>query len=252
MPPIAHDAKRVDRLFRQVAEALRQGNFQNDVSQGISKSEVSDTLGRYRIWTGNIGVFQQSEPKSSLSFRIRDAPKIRGQITELLDDIAESLDDAYQIVSNARENRTAPHLSSTESLDVQQNQEEQRGRDGSDSEEELSEIREIFDSVGDTVKNFLRLSIIIRNSTNRDRYSRAASAAMTSPYNEQFDIDHVRHKFPELEKSNKVWLIQRLGRSITQRRHYLRCCGEHHAKIKSQSVPVLLSRREDRRMRMAG
>ncbi|KAF8865522.1 hypothetical protein BDZ45DRAFT_415253 [Acephala macrosclerotiorum] len=150
------------------------------------------------------------------------------------------------IVSNARENRTAPHLSSTESLDVQQNQEEQRGRDGSDSEEELSEIREIFDSVGDTVKNFLRLSIIIRNSTNRDRYSRAASAAMTSPYNEQFDIDHVRHKFPELEKSNKVWLIQRLGRSITQRRHYLRCCGEHHAKIVRVPSPMVTPQEKKR------
>ncbi|CZR61999.1 uncharacterized protein PAC_11896 [Phialocephala subalpina] len=184
---------------------------------GISESEVSDTLGRYRIWAGNIGAFQHSELKISLSFRICDAPKIAARIAELLGDIAESLDDAYQIVSNTRENRTAPLSSEAEG--------------DSDSEEEMSEIREIFDSIDDAVKNLFRLSIIIRNSTNRDRYSRAASSAMTSPFNEQFDINHVRHKFPALEKSNKLWLIQRLGRSITQRRHYLRYCREHHAKI---------------------
>lgn len=100
----------------------------------------------------------------------------------------------------------------------------------------MSEIREIFESIKDAVKNLLRLSIIVRNSTRRDRYSRAASAAMASPFDEHYDIDHVRHKFPDLAESNREWLIQRLGSSITQRRHYLRYCREHHAKISKNAT----------------
>lgn len=95
MPPpdIAFEAKRVDSLFQQLTEAIHQSDLHNETSHGISKSEASDTFGRYRIWAGNIGAFQHIESKSSLAYRIRDAPKIAAQIADLLDDVAESLDD---------------------------------------------------------------------------------------------------------------------------------------------------------------
>jgi hypothetical protein len=254
MPVIAQEAKTVDSLFQQLTEGLRQSGIHHGSSHGISESEVSDAFGRYRIWAGNIGAFQPIETKSSLAYRIRDAPKIEAQITELLNDVAESLDDgkessfiykkflivtfiACQIVSNVRENRTATLGSKTESLDpAYQDENTQQDKTGSDSEEETSEVREILDSISDAVKNLLRLSIIVRNNTHRDRYSRAASAAMESPFDEHFDIDHVRHKFPELEKSNREWLVHRLGKSITQRRQYLRYCREHHAKISKDVI----------------
>jgi hypothetical protein len=51
------------------------------------------TVGRFKIWAGNIGAFQPFDLKSSLDFRLRDTPKISTQILEILDDLAESLED---------------------------------------------------------------------------------------------------------------------------------------------------------------
>ncbi|KAH6719114.1 hypothetical protein BKA61DRAFT_473803, partial [Leptodontidium sp. MPI-SDFR-AT-0119] len=126
---------------------------------GLSATEVVDTLGRFRIWAANIGALQDIHTKSSLAYRLRDAPKIARQITELLDELAESLEDGV-----------------------------------------------------------------------RDRYAKAAAAAITNPFNDQFDICHVEHKFPTLRKRNDRWLIDRLGRAVTQRRQYLKYCREHHDK----------------------
>jgi hypothetical protein len=82
-----------------------------------------------------------------------------------------------------------------------------------------------------------RYSIIIRNNTNRDRYAKAAAFAINSPFNDEYDIQHVRHKFPALQSKNHEWLIERLGKAITQRRQYLRYCLSHHEKM--CQVPVL-------------
>lgn len=100
----------------------------------------------------------------------------------------------------------------------------------SEEEEELSEIREIFGSIQDAINNLFRYSIIIRNNTNRDRYAKAAAAAISSPFSNEFDIQHVRHKFPALQSKDHEWLIERLGKAITQRRQYLRYCRSHHDK----------------------
>lgn len=111
-------------------------------------------------------------------------------------------------------------------------EETQDGIDGEQSEagEELSEIREIFESIQDAINNLFRYSIIIRNNTNRDRYARAAAAAIGSPFSDEFDIQHVRHKFPALQSKKREWLIERLGKATTQRRQYLRYCRSHHDK----------------------
>ncbi|EKD15764.1 hypothetical protein MBM_05775 [Drepanopeziza brunnea f. sp. 'multigermtubi' MB_m1] len=84
--------------------------------------------------------------------------------------------------------------------------------------DELFEIREIFESVQDAIKNLFRFSIIIRNNTNRDRYAKAAASATANPFNEQFDVHHRKNR----------WLIERRGKAITQRRQYLKYCREYH------------------------
>jgi hypothetical protein len=103
--------------------------------------------------------------------------------------------------------------------------------------EELSEIREIFESITDAINNLFRLSMIIRNNTGRDRYAKAAAAAQNVPFDDRPDISHVEHKFPALKSKGKEWLIARLGKAITQRRQYLRYCREHHDKISRSAHP---------------
>lgn len=72
---------------------------------GLSATEVVDTLGRFRIWAANIGALQDIHTKSSLAYRLRDAPKIARQITELLDELAESLEDGMYDFSVAIDER---------------------------------------------------------------------------------------------------------------------------------------------------
>jgi hypothetical protein len=98
----------------------------------------------------------------------------------------------------------------------------------SDDVEELSEIREIFESIQDVINSLFRYSIIIRNNTNRDRYAKPAAAAIGLPFNDEFGVRHVIHKFPVLQFKKGGWLIERLGKAITQRRQYLRYCRAHH------------------------
>ncbi|KAL2067320.1 hypothetical protein VTL71DRAFT_1744 [Oculimacula yallundae] len=201
---------------------------------GLTELEAVDVLDRFRIWAANIGALQDVNMKSSLEHRVRDAPKIAKQITELLDELAESLEDVHLIASHARENRTgALHESktslSTENLDLGKDAELNGSED-----EELSEIREIYASIEDAIGNLFRFSIIIRNNTNRDRYAKASAAAITNPFNDQFDICHVEQKFPALGKSNDRWLIDRLGKAVTQRRQYLKYSRDHRDKIASE------------------
>ncbi|KAH7330210.1 hypothetical protein BKA65DRAFT_554201 [Rhexocercosporidium sp. MPI-PUGE-AT-0058] len=181
---------------------------------GLSATEAIDALGRFRIWAANI-----------------DAPKIAKQITELLDELAESLDDVHLITSHGRENRTgALHEAELDDSERALGPIADIENDTSD-EEELSEIREIFASIDDAINNLFRFSVIIRNNINRDRYAKAAASSIASPFNDQFDICHVEHKFPALGKRNDRWLVERLGKAVTQRRQYLKYCRDHHEKI---------------------
>ena len=133
-------------------------------------------------------------------------------------------------MSRARENRTgALHEAEIDPSTLLLEPNEDTENEKSD-EEELSEVREIFASTEDAISNLFRFSIIIRNNTNRDRYAKAAAAAIASPFDNQFDICHVEHKFPALAGRDQRWLVERLGKAITQRRQYLKYCREHHDK----------------------
>jgi hypothetical protein len=52
-----------------------------------------DELDRFRIWAGNIGALQHVKVRSSLDYRLRDAPKLGDQISRLLVDLNTALAD---------------------------------------------------------------------------------------------------------------------------------------------------------------
>jgi hypothetical protein len=74
------------------------------------------------------------------------------------------------------------------------------------------------------------MSIIIRNASPRDRFARAQSSRQ-APFDESFDIKHVAQKYPFLDMEDKMWLKERLGKAITQRRQYFRYAREHRDKL---------------------
>jgi len=65
---------------------------------------------------------------------------------------------------------------------------------------------------------------------------------VSAPFSDEFDIHHVWHKFPTLKTKKYGWLVERLGKAITQRRQYLHYCRTHHDKTwqdaGSKPVPI--------------
>lgn len=188
---------------------------------------VIDQLGRFKIWAGNIGAFQELPLPSSLDYRLREAPKVADQIRELLEDLIETLQDILAILSGDQPNRIgfaaedeAEHLiSKIEGSDA--------ASLSSDQSEPESELEELLKSSSDTVTSLFKISVLIRSATTRDRYDKAA-AAHQEPFDAHFDINHVGHKFPRVHRTD--WLERRLGKAITQRRQYLRYCRQHREK----------------------
>jgi hypothetical protein len=90
----------------------------------------------------------------------------------------------------------------------------------------VSEVRELFLALSGSVTRLFKLSMVIRNPTPRDRYERLASIEPLSSF---LDVQHVREKFPEVEK--RWWLAERLGKANTQRRDYFRYRRKHKERL---------------------
>ena len=94
--------------------------------------------------------------------------------------------------------------------------------------EELSEARELFETAQIAISGLFRLSVAIRKATTRDRYV-LADRKRGEPFDDNYDIGHVGHKFPKLRSTD--WLETRLGRAITRRREFMRYSRKHTGKL---------------------
>jgi hypothetical protein len=101
----------------------------------------------------------------------------------------------------------------------------------------VSEIKELFQSIGDTISGLFKISVLIRGATPRDRYAKAVNSNK-QPFNEFFDISHVGHKHAKVNQESQEWLKVRLGKAIAKRRQYLRYCRDHHAKLALEPQPA--------------
>ena len=59
------------------------------ITDQLSPLSIEDQLGRYKLWTANIGALRRG--RSSLDYRLRDALFIAKNVTRLLDSLQESL-----------------------------------------------------------------------------------------------------------------------------------------------------------------
>lgn len=59
----------------------------------LSPTDVEDQSSRFRVWAGNLGAFQRLPAASSLDYRLRDSPRIAGQVHELLQDLKSAIED---------------------------------------------------------------------------------------------------------------------------------------------------------------
>jgi hypothetical protein len=130
----------------------------------------------------------------------------------------------YAITTGQRDNRTraADTVDLDPSSDSEADSVQLRFEVGA-----VNEAQDILEVVLECVKDLLRLSILIRKATPRDRWNRALQNPRDGRLDDRFDIRHVGDKFPKLCRPEHDWLRHRLGRAITQRRQFIRYCREH-------------------------
>jgi hypothetical protein len=74
-------------LFRDLLRGVDTN--QNHITDQLSPLSVEDQLGRYKLWTANLGALRRGH--SSLDYRLRDALFIAKNVTRLLQSLQESL-----------------------------------------------------------------------------------------------------------------------------------------------------------------
>jgi len=106
--PVSSRAKKCVELLVALVALPHQPHEQP--GHDLSAAEAVDCLGRFKIWAGNLGAFQHFESKSSLDYRLRNASKISAQIVDLLDELAESVEDGMSIYSDYPARRITVNL----------------------------------------------------------------------------------------------------------------------------------------------
>lgn len=92
--PISEHCKICSEKFDQLAVLL---DHPHESILGLSLSELEDARSRFQIWQGNLGARQSSTARTSLDHRLREAPNIKNQINELLEDLAEALEEGSRL-----------------------------------------------------------------------------------------------------------------------------------------------------------
>ncbi|TVY25184.1 hypothetical protein LHYA1_G006052 [Lachnellula hyalina] len=98
----------------------------------------------------------------------------------------------------------------------------------SNTDQDTSEIQELCTAISNSNGSLMKLSMLIRESSNRDDYLKAASRYST--WDPTSYIGHVREKYGSA-KGSSDWLVERLGKAIVRRRQFLKYREEHHGKL---------------------
>jgi tetratricopeptide (TPR) repeat protein len=179
----------------------------------VKHAHVREDLDRFSLFVGNIGALHQSESSMSIESRLQEANDVLTHIMGLLTDLKEVAAELLEIVSGKREGM----------ISVADEAEEENS-------EETSEVNELREEISGTITRLFRVSILIRQAAPTDLFAKALSRDRYR-FNDQFDIAHVGEKYHKLATKDYAWLRQRLGRAITQRRHYLSYVQDHREKL---------------------
>lgn len=112
--------------------------------------------------------------------------------------------------------------------DSENETEENARSDALNPAQDTSYLQELCMAICSSNGSLMKLSILIRESSNRDDYLKAESRYNTwepSPF-----IGHVREKYGSA-KGSKGWLVERLGKATMRRRQFLTYREEHHGKL---------------------
>ncbi|KAI0425130.1 hypothetical protein F5Y09DRAFT_322466 [Xylaria sp. FL1042] len=98
-----------------------------------------------------------------------------------------------------------------------------------DEEPPQTDLDLALTDINHVVDCLFRLSVTIRNPVPHDQFM-SLSGVDTTSY-EPYDVNHVLENFPDIDQN----LAKRLGRTVTNSRHFFKYRENHHAKL-SESI----------------
>ncbi|KAK2761691.1 hypothetical protein FQN54_001519 [Arachnomyces sp. PD_36] len=217
---IAAEVKNCMQTFSALLVTLNDPGC--DFRDQIQPEDVKDEFGRFRIWSGNIGAHKVG--RSSLDYRLRDASHIRKRVVSLLHDLNEILEEISAIIRG--EKLPWDCLPSDSDSETEDNIENADAHSMiTRIVQDDTELKQLHSGMIGSVTLLFRLSMAIRCPAPHDQFMK--SKDIDTSYYEQYDIMHVRQKFPQAEE----YLVIRLGRAISRRRQYLQYREAHHKKL---------------------
>lgn len=96
----------------------------------------------------------------------------------------------------------------------------------------ITESHLLYQSILEAITSLLKLSMFIRNSARGNKFARSSTA---QKYETQYDILHVRDRYPYASKN--TFLIERLGKANAQRRQWLSYKKRHRDKLGLATYP---------------
>ncbi|KAJ4340558.1 hypothetical protein N0V95_007482 [Ascochyta clinopodiicola] len=198
------------KILKSIRLAITDSGKQDSLT---SREQVDEELGRMSLWIGNIGAMHAPSSPMSLESRLRDGQDILDHILTLLSDLHEVAGELLAIVSGKRVAETVSVPS-----------------EGISDEEAQNEETELIREAGACITRLFRVTRLIRQAAPTDLFAKALSRDRYR-FNDQYDIAHVGEKYPRLANKESIWLQERLGRAITQRRHYLSYIQDHREKL---------------------
>lgn len=224
------------RAFQVLLNNLDQGD--NRRAASIDREALEDEIGRFRVWSGNLGALQKGH--SSLDYRLRDSPLLSGNALKFLNELEQNLKETIAVVSGARlpyeeQAKEQPSHDDEEHDDFfSEDEEDDDEDDGQGAGSSKTELGMRFAEIVDIIDNLYKLSVRIRTPTMRSRSLKAASYRPKDPETgvdlletyAKHDQDHMReilrslrhphsHKNPEEEND---FILYRLSAAITLRR----------------------------------
>ncbi|KAK7918485.1 hypothetical protein PG985_010359 [Apiospora marii] len=221
---VASQTEAVESRCRDIIRCIDS----NDNTTKVTSGDVTDVWDKFKLWAGNIGARQVPNSASSLESRLKGARRVLEQVLRLLNDIREALDDLFEIVSGNQENRCISSAPKLANEDLKWGQ-SSGCNDAGGIEYEKYEDQDILELVSKSVGSLLKITVLIRKATPRDRFAKAMQGH--NPFMDDFDIAYVAERYPKLAGPDTRWLCERLGRAITRRRQFLRYSRDHSLRI---------------------
>jgi hypothetical protein len=222
------------RGFQTLTNALTTSN--GKWADSIDCDGLQDEIGRFRVWSGNLGALQKGH--SSLDYRLRDSPLLSSNALKFLEELEGNINETVAVVSETRlpyelqpkpEKREDDEDDEDDSFFDEDDDDDDDGGGGS-----RTELSMRFAEIVDIIDNLYKLSVRIRTPTIRSRSLKAATYKPKDPETgvdvlsayASYDLEHVKELLSHLrqpyeedpQSSDYEYLTIRLSAAITLRR----------------------------------